>query len=261
MSWSRGVVPGRTARKLAAVVLTGGLAVFALAGCYINVSAGPLQHRTRSYSVTGPVQTLVVDAHVGGVHVTGGNSATVSVTEHLTFRHTVPVTTHRTAAGTLTLDSNCPAAETCAVAYDITVPRPVTVRVSDSVGAIRLSSLSGPVTAHTDAGDIDLASVSGPINITGQAGSILGQNVSSTQAGLHVTAGTIDVTFSAAPATLTATATAGSVTLRVPGSVPYAVDASTSVGSVQVGVLNSAGSPHAITAWTTTGSVTIEPAP
>jgi len=260
MSWSRGAVAGRTAMKLAAVMLTAGLAVFALAGCYVNVNAGALQHRTRSYSVTGPVQTLVVDAHVGGVRVTGG-SAKISVTEHISYRHTVPVTTHQVAAGTLTLDSNCPAAETCAVAYDITVPRPVTVRVSDSVGAIRLSSLSGPVTAHTDAGDIDLASVSGPINITGQAGSILGQNVSSTQAGLHVTAGTIDVTFSAAPATLTATATAGSVTLRVPGGVPYAVDASASVGSTQVSVIRSDASPHAITAWTTTGSVTIEPAP
>jgi len=243
------------------VVLSGGLAAFVLAGCYVNVSAGPLQHRTRSYSVTGPVQALVVDAHVGGVRVTGGGSARISVTEHISFRHTVPVTTHRAAAGTLTLDSNCPAGETCAVAYDITVPRPLTVRVSDAVGTIRLSSLSGQVTAHTDAGDVDLASMSGPINITGMAGSILGQNVSSSSASLHVTAGTINATFSAAPATLLATATAGSVTLRVPGGVPYAVDASASVGSTQVSVIRSDASPHAITAWTTTGSVTIEPAP
>ena len=260
MRWSGSLVPRHTAKKLAAVVLTSGLAVFALAGCYINVNAGALQHRTRSYSVTGPVQTLVVDAHVGGVRVTGG-SAKISVTEHISYRHTVPVTTHQVAAGTLTLDSNCPAGESCGVAYDITVPRSLTLRVSDDVGTIRLSSLAGQVTARTDAGDVDLASVSGPVNITGMAGSILGQNVSSANASLHVAAGTIDVTFSAAPATLTATATAGSVTLRVPGSVHYAVNASTSVGSVQVGVLNSAASPHAITAWTTAGSVTIEPAP
>jgi hypothetical protein len=247
--------------KLTAVMLTGGLATFALAGCYVNVNAGPLQHRTRSYSVTGPVRTLVVHAHVGGIRVTGGDSARISVTEHISFRHTVPVTTHQAAARTLTLDSNCPAGETCGVAYDITVPRSVTVRVSDNVGTIRLSSLTGQVTAQTDAGDVDLASMSGPINITGMAGSILGQNVSSASASLHVAAGTIDVTFSAAPATLTATATAGSVTLRVPGSVPYAVDASTSVDSTDVGVISSAASPHAITASTTTGAVTIEPAP
>jgi len=261
MSWSRGAVAGHTVMKLAAAVLTGGLAVFALAGCYVNVNAGALQHRTRSYSVTGPVRTLVVNAHVGGVRVTGGDSATISVTEHISFRHTVPVTTHRAAAGTLTLDSNCPAGETCGVGYDIRVPRAVTVQVSDSVGTIWLSSLSGQVTAHTDAGDVDLASVSGPVSLTSLAGSITGQNVSSASASLRVLAGKIEVTFSAAPATLTATATAGSVTLRVPGSVPYAVDASTSVGSTQVGVIRSAASPHAITASATTGSVTIEPAP
>jgi Putative adhesin len=220
-----------------------------------------LQHRTRSYSVTGPVPTLVVDAHVGGVRVTGDDSAKISVTEHISFRHTVPVTTHRVTAGTLALDSNCPAGETCGVAYNITVPRSVTVQVSDRVGTIRLSSLSGQVTAQTDAGDVDLASVSGPVNITGMAASILGQNVSSARASLRVTAGTIEVTFSAAPASLTAAATAGSVTLRVPGGVPYAVDASASVGSTQVSALRSAASPHAITAWATTGSVTIEPAP
>jgi len=104
-------------------------------------------------------------------------------------------------------------------------------------------------------------SLSGPINITGQAWSIFGQNVSSRSARLHVAAGTIEVTFSAAPATLTATATAGSVMLRVPGSMPYAVDASTSVGSTEVSVIRSAASPHAITASATTASVTIEPAP
>jgi len=43
--------------------------------------------------------------------------------------------------------------------------------------------------------------------------------------------------------------------------VPYAVDASTSVGSTDVGVIRGAASPHAITASTTTGSITIEPAP
>jgi hypothetical protein len=101
------------------MVLTGSLATFALASCYVNVDAGPLQHRTKGYTVTGQVQTLVVNAHVGGVRVTGGDSAKISVTEHISFRHTVPATTHRAAAGTLTLDSNCPAGETCGVAYDI----------------------------------------------------------------------------------------------------------------------------------------------
>jgi hypothetical protein len=68
------------------------------------------------------------------------------------------------------------------------------------------------------------------------------------------------VAFSAAPATVTATSDIGSVTLRVPGNVPYNVTTDVGVGSTKVGVSRSPTSQHAITASTRTGSVTIEPA-
>ena len=254
-----GAVPARTAIKVAAVVLIGSVAVAALAGCSAGV--GGLQHRTKNYAVSGQVQTLAVNARVGGVHVIGGDSAKVSVTEHISFRHTAPVTTHRAAAGTLTLDSSCPAQDACSVGYDITVPRSMTVRVDDNVGTISLESLSGQVTAHSDAGNIDMASVSGPIEIAGHAGSILGRHVSSAHVNLRMSAGRIEVTFSVAPATIAATVAVGSITLRVPRNVPYAVDASALFGSTSVSVTRSAASPHAIVATVATGSVTIEPAP
>ncbi|HYB87822.1 MAG TPA: hypothetical protein VEC76_13265 [Streptosporangiaceae bacterium] len=240
------------------MVLTSGVAAAMLAGC---AGVRGLQHRTKSYTVSAQIQTLAVNAHVGGVHVTGGDSAKVSVTEHISFRDTAPVTTHRAAAGTLTLDSSCPAQDACSVGYDITVPRSMTVRVNDNVGTISLESLSGQVTAQSDAGDINMGSVSGPIEVAGHAGSILGQRVASAHVNLRMSAGSIKVTFSAAPATIAATVTVGSVTLRVPHDVPYAVDANASFGSTSVSVARSAASPHAITARVTTGSVTIEPAP
>jgi len=254
-----GVMHARPATRAAAAALAGSIAALVLAGC--SVSIGALQHRTKSYSVTGGVQNLVVNAQAGGVHVLGTDSGSVGVTEHITFEHTAPVTTHRASAGTLVLDSNCPALETCGVSYDITVPRAMTVRVNDDAGAIRLDSLSGQVTAHTDAGNVDLASVSGPIDVSSHAGSILGQDVSSAHATMLLSAGEVDVTFSAAPATITAAATVGSVTLRVPGSASYAVAASASVGSVQVSVTRDPASPHVITASTKTGSITIQPTP
>lgn len=249
----------RTAMRLAAAALAGGVVVPVLAGCYVDV--GALQHRTRSYPVPGPVQALVVNAHVGGVHVTGSTAGQVLVTEHLVFRHAAPVTTHGTSARTLTLNNTCPARETCSVSYDITVPRATALRITDNVGTIRLASLSGKVIAHTNAGNVELASVSGPIEVTGHAGSILGRAVSSPRSTLRLSAGRIDVTFAVPPATASAIATAGAVWLRVPGTVPYAIHASTSVGSLRVGVTRSAASPHAITARVTTGSVIIEPAP
>ena len=247
----------RAARTAAAMVLAGGLAVSALAGCS---GAGPLLHRTRDYRVGGPVRALVVHGHVGSIRVNGGDVAGVSVTERISFRDTAPVTTHRVAAGILTLDSRCMAHHGCAVGYDITVPTATAVSASDIAGSITLRSLSGRVNASTDAGNIDLESVSGPIEVTGHAGQILGQDVSSPHAVVHLSAGRIDLTFSAAPTILTATSTAGSVTLRVPGGVSYAVHASTTIGSTRVTVPSSPSSPHVITATVKTGAVIVEPA-
>jgi hypothetical protein len=65
-------MPARKAITVAAAVLTSCVALSALAGCYVDV--GALQHRTHRYSVSGQVQILVVNAHVGSVHVTGISS-------------------------------------------------------------------------------------------------------------------------------------------------------------------------------------------
>jgi len=250
------------ARRLAALAaaVAGGLAMPLLAGA-CSVSVGPLQHRTSNYSVASPLQALVVRAHVGSVHVTGGAPGSkVTVTEHLTFHKTAPVTTHRMAVHILTLSSTCPSLETCGVSYDIAVPRTTAVRVTNSVGTIRLESLSGQVTAGTSAGTIELHSVSGPVAATGSAGSIVGEDVSSARAIMRISTGQIKITFSVPPTTVSATTSAGLVLLRVPGNVGYAVDASTTVGKIRIGVQRSAASPHVITARATTGSITIEPA-
>ena len=245
--------------KLAAAGLIASLAVSALAGCYASVSVGPLQHRTSSYSVPGQVRMLVVHGQAGDVDVTGSRTAVVRVTDYLTFRHTVPVTTHGVSAGTLTLDTSCPALETCTVSYDIDVPQATIVRIHDGAGTIRLDGLSGPITASTNAGDIELGSVSGPIEATDHAGSVLGRDLSSAHATLRVSVGKIDATFSAEPAAITAATAVGSIVLRVPGKLSYDVAASVSVGSTRVGVAVNPKSSHTITATTQTGSITIEP--
>jgi hypothetical protein len=226
---------------------------------YLSVAA--LQHSTRSYPVSSPVRALVVHGQVGRIDVTGGSPGAISVTEQLTFRHTAPVTTHQVTAGTLRLASSCPAVESCSVGYDITVPRALAVQVADNVGTVRLRSLTGQVTVRAGTGIIELASVSGPVQVSIHAGEILGQDVSSARATLRLSTGRIEMNFSAPPAALSAMAGVGSVTLRVPGGVTYAVHTGVRVGSTRVSVTRSAGSPHVITAGTSTGSIIIEPAP
>jgi hypothetical protein len=224
------------------------------------VSIGGVQHRTNSYTIGSRVTTLVVMNQAGDVHITGGSSDTTGVTEHISFHGTAPVTTHRTAEGTLTLDSNCPAAETCTVRYSITVPRATAVRVTDSAGDVSFGSLGGPVTVHVNAGKISLSSLAGPVDATINAGSISGQQLSSANASLHVSAGEIDVTFSAPAAAITATTDVGAITVRVPGTVEYNVTADATVGNVHVAVSRSSAAAHRITASTKTGSIRIEQA-
>ena len=234
------------------------VAGFALAGCSASAvqhAVSGSQHHTNSYSVPGPVQSLVLDGQVGNVNVTGSGSGGVSVTEHISYDHTAPQTTHAASGGTLTLNSSCPSNDACGVSYDIQAPRAAAVKISENLGVIKLASLSGQVTVHTN-GTVNLSSLSGQADVSSDTGTISGTNLSSSRATLHSTAGTVDVTFSAAPDSITATTNVGSVTVRVPGNVSYKVDAHSSVGSTKISVSNNASSSHAITAtanWTAPG--------
>jgi hypothetical protein len=243
--------------RLLGSALAAGLIAVGLASCALSV--GAVQHRSSSYTVRGQVSTLVVTDPAGNVHVTGGNSGTISVTERISYHGTAPTTTHRTAAGTLSLVSHCPAAETCGIDYTIAVPRMTTVRVNDGAGAVTVASLGGSVTAHVNAGKISLSSLAGPVEATTHAGSISGQHLSSATASLHVSAGKIDVAFTTPPAAITATTDVGAIALRVPGSVQYKVTAGATVGDVHISVSRSATATRTITASTKTGSITIEP--
>jgi len=253
------VLAARSVIKAAASALAAGLAVSVLAGCYVNVSVGSVQHRTSSYSVAAHVRILVVNDQAGDVAVDGARTGTVRVTERVTFRHSAPSTTHRLSADALTLNSSCPGLQTCTVSYDIVVPQATAVRIHTDAGTIRADSLSGPVTVSTRAGDIDLASVSGPIYATDNAGSIVGRDLLAPRAQLRLSAGEISATFEIAPAAITAVAAIGSIILRVPGDVHYDAQANATVGSIRVVVERDRKSPHAIVATTQTGSIVIEP--
>ncbi|HEY7432225.1 MAG TPA: hypothetical protein VH641_15990 [Streptosporangiaceae bacterium] len=244
--------------RLATATFASAVAVAMLAGCHVDVPG--MQHRTKQYSV-GQVRVLAVTAHVGDVQLTGGDSAQVTVTERISFRHTAPVTSHRVSGGTLTLDSHCPDGGACGVDYQITLPRSLTVRVTDNVGSIRLRSLSGPVTAHTNAGSINLESLSGPVTATGHVGSVNGQQLSCRQATLRSSVGAVQATFTSAPASVTAATGVGTVTLRLPAAAHYAVTAHANIGKTRVSVTRSSSSSHRVMASTKTGSVTVEPVP
>ena len=199
-----------------------------------------LTRRTESSLVSSPVTGLVVRGSVGNVSITGGDRSTVAITAHLVYRGSAPVLTRRVTGGVLDLGYRCPSnSRHCGVSFDLTVPRGLGMTVRLQVGQIRLSGLSGTITASTGVGQIQASGMSGP------------------RVRLTTGPGMISAGFTAPPQQVVARSGVGSVTIRVPSGTVYRVTASAQVGSVRVSVPRAATSSHVIEATTGTGTVTV----
>jgi len=199
-----------------------------------------LIRRTQSSLVNSPVTGLVVRASVGGVSIVGGDRNTVAITAHLVYRGSAPVITRRVTGGVLDLGYQCPSgSRDCGVFFDLTVPRGLGATVRLEVGQIRLSGLSGTITASTGIGQVQASGMSGP------------------RVRLTTGTGMISAGFTAPPQKIFARSGIGSVAIRVPSGTAYRVAASTQEGSVRVSVPRAAASSHVIQATTGTGSVTV----
>jgi hypothetical protein len=236
------------------VVLAACAAALAVSGCGTAVlspsgshaAPGPAASSSgpKSYTVSSPVSTVVVNGGAGTITVTGTSAATVTVTEQRYYSDSAkpPSTSHVDHDGTLTLAYSCPLQLTCGVSYVVGVPRGVAVQVSDREGAIRLASLAGPVRAQT------------------LTGVITGTGLASRNATFKSTAGEISAAFSAVPASVSASTTAGPITLTLPPTAVYRVRTHTYVGSSTVSVRHSGTASSVITASSDVGSVTINAA-
>jgi hypothetical protein len=214
-----------------------------LAGCggLSQFGAGTHNPPAQAYTVTARVTTLIVKGGAGTIDVAGSDRGTIGVSQQESYGKTAPTATHVISGTTLTLSYTCPSEFVCGVSYDVQVPAGVAVRVSSDAGAITLTALAGPVSAQTSAGLITATGLTSPT------------------ASLKSDAGGIDAVFSAAPASVHASTNVGPISISVPGSASYAIDTHTYVGSSTVTVPKSPASPHAISASSDLGSITISP--
>jgi hypothetical protein len=214
-----------------------------LAGCgqLSQFGAGSHTVPAKTFTVSARVTTLVIDGGAGAIDVTGSNRGTVLVSQQPSYSKTPPAVAHTLSGTTLTLSYTCQAQLVCSVSYVVQVPRGVAVRATSRAGTITLTSLAGPVSAQTDAGLITATGLRSPT------------------ADLKSSAGGIDATFSAAPASVRASTNVGPISISVPGSASYKVGTHAFVGSSTVTVRKNAASPHAITASSDLGSITISP--
>jgi hypothetical protein len=222
-----GAAPGRPPATAAAA---------ALPSCQVTAPGQCQQART--YIVGSPLHALAVTDRVGQVTITGDDRSTVSVTEHVTYGGPAPDMRSTVSGGTLLLGYSCRSAN-CGVAYDIQVPRWPAIGVTTGVGAVRLTSLAGPV------------------QVTTGTGAIRGQDLSGSPAHFATSVGSVSAMFSAVPGRVTADVGTGSVALQMPASASYTVTANAGIGAVSVGVPRAASSGHVIQARTNVGSITV----
>jgi hypothetical protein len=227
----------------AAVACTAVACTLALAGCGSLAKIGTAGHYppAKSFTVAGRVTTVVIDGGGSSIDVTGASRSSVGVSEQASYSQSPPVATHVLSGTTLTLSYTCPSEVICGVSYTVQVPSGVTLLASTGAGAITLTSLSGPVTARADAGLITAV------------------DLRSATANLKSNAGGVIATFAAAPAAVQASTNLGPITLTVPGTVAYKISTHTLIGTSTITVRKNATSPHAITASSDVGSISISP--
>jgi hypothetical protein len=233
-------------RPMARLVAAGSATLAAtvlLAGCGAlgNIGAGSHNPPASEFTETARVTSVVIHGGVGSVDVTGTSGSAVTVAQHASYSSKPPAVSRVLHGTTLTLAYTCPAQLACGVSYDVHVPRDVAVSVSTSAGAVTLTSLAGPVSGRAT------------------AGLITGVDLRCDVASFTASAGGVIATFAVAPRSVTAATKVGPITLTVPGSVAYQVDAHTVVGTSTVTVRRG-GSGHSISARSDLGSISVSPA-
>jgi hypothetical protein len=244
--WSTGRVLAFCAA--AAIVVTLLVRYSSLGATLKQVGAGVHNPAATTYTIPASSVTSVSVDTSGSVTVTGTAAKTVTVRQDVSYSTTPPVTTRKVTGGALALGYSCGTSRqfVCAVSYTITVPRGLAVQADSSGGSVTLTSLSGPVSAQTSTSLLTVSDLTSPTAI------------------LKSGAGGINATFDSAPKSLAASTSAGPISVEVPGSARYQVDAHAVVGVTRISVPHAATSPasaqeHTITAHSDLGSITISP--
>ncbi|MER7282414.1 DUF4097 family beta strand repeat-containing protein [Dactylosporangium sp. NPDC000244] len=211
------------------------IAAILLSGCG---SADDAKPETRTFDLAGTALTIAKDN--GDLAVRFGDDDTIRATRW--FAGEPSDATWELADGTLRLATDCSGPfKSCAVRYEIVVPRATVLTVSGDNGAIGVDAPTA---------DLTLQSTSGSISATGVASG----NVKATSGN-----GTVDLAFTKAPATVDVTTDNGAVTVSVPPA-GYRVTIKTDNGEVRNELPTDPASSHSVAVRTENGAVTLRTA-
>jgi hypothetical protein len=260
--------------KSRSVVLVA-LTALTASGCGVGVHFTDYRHvaTPADVHVTGPVNSLQVDAGSGRVVVTTGSGDDVTVHRVVQYQSGTPHLDQKLTNGTLTFTNGC---SRCRVDYDLTVPASVSVRArtdsgrinvtgvqaadaeSDS-GSVTVRHVSGAVSARSDSGSVTVQDAGGTLQAGTDSGSVHATELRSSTATASSDSGSIRLDFTSRPLNVRATNDSGSVLLAVPGG-PYNVDVRTDSGGKDIEVPIASAAPATLYLRTDSGSVKVLPA-
>jgi hypothetical protein len=258
-------------RSVAIIALT----TVTASGCGVGVHFASYRHTVTPADahVTGPVQSLEVNAGDGHVMVTTGSGEGVTVHRVVRYESGTPHPGQQLAAGTLTFTKGC---SRCRVDYDLTVPATVRVRVrtdrgritiagvasadtgSDS-GSVAVRHVTGDVSARSDSGSITLQDVGGTLATSTDSGAVHATELRSATATVSSGSGAVRMAFTHAPTSVRATNDSGALRLALPGG-PYSVNLRTDSGGRHISVPTASSAQAKLYLRTDSGSVNVIPA-
>lgn len=209
------------------------------------------------------VEAITFEVDNGHVELVAGGSEVVVDHEILTGRFGAEVSAE-VIGGTLHLTHDCPAwsglvlGSDCAGEYVVSVPAGVEVTGVTDNGSVRVTGLDAGVDVRTSNGAIHLVETSGPVAAHTSNGRVIGTNLESRSVEVGTSNGGVVLDFAAAPDRVGVDTSNGGVHVQVPddGTI-YAVDSSTSVGSVSTSVPTDQSAPRRLDLRTSIGDVVV----
>jgi hypothetical protein len=130
------------------------------------------------------------------------------------------------------------------------------VDADSSAGSVTIEESFGAIKAHSSAGNVTLSQVGGVLDASSSAGSVIGKDLRSRIVTANSTAGEVALTFTEPPTSVTATSTAGSVSVAVPRNDMF-YRTETSGDNATVNIRSDPQSKRTIKANSTAGPVRV----
>jgi hypothetical protein len=197
----------------ARLVLAVAAAALALTAC---AGSGSTTHDQRAF---GFARTkLVIEDSSSDLQVVPRTGSGIEVQRWLSGTAAKPGHSSWTLSGdTLQLGIDCSGLVfRCGSRFEVAVPPGVTVVVDSGTGTDTVSGLSAPVTINGNQGDVHVNGVSGPLQVSTGSGSITATAIRSVAVRMTANQGSADVSFTAAPRSVTVQCSVGNATVRVP---------------------------------------------